>query len=173
MKKLILMALIFSTALTVSCNKKYIKGTEIVETEDTKEILKIFAHYVKGFKDQDPSIFLPYVSEKYYDNNGTDDPKDDVDYDKIVEIVNSEQFKALEKMEVIYLLKDLTVDTKTNTAKLVFYFEVRFKRTSLLPEEESEESFIKPDGKTNHKVSDNNLMKFSKEEGKWKIVKGL
>ncbi|HSW59427.1 MAG TPA: hypothetical protein VLJ60_01445 [bacterium] len=173
MKKLIWLAVLVPMFFSVSCNKKYIKGTEIEENEDSKEILKIFAHYVKGFKDQNPEIFISYLSSKYYDNNGTDNANDDVDYDRVVEMLNSDQFKSLEKVEVVYILKDLRIDKKENTAKLLFYFEVRFKRISKLPAEEGEESFYKPDGRTNHKISEHNQMKFAKEDGKWFIVSGL
>ncbi|HNZ52777.1 MAG TPA: hypothetical protein PLW78_04005 [bacterium] len=173
MKKLIWLAVLFSMFFSVSCNKKYIKGTEIEENEDSKTILKIFAHYVKGFKDQNPDLFVPYISSKYYDNNGTDDASDDVDYDRVVEMLNSEQFKSLEKVEVVYILKDLKIDKKENKGKLLFYFEVRFKMTSKLPPEEGGDSFYKPDGKTNHKISEHNQMKFVKEDGGWMIVSGL
>lgn len=173
MKRLLWFVVLIAMAMTVSCNKKYIKGTNIEDNDDTKGILKVFAHYVKGFKDKNPEIFLPYVSKKYYDTNGTDDPQDDVDYDRVVEILNSEQFQSLEKVEIIYIIKDLKIEKKDNTAKLLFYFEVRFKRTSKLPVEEDADSFFVPDGKTNHKISENNQMKLVKEEGQWMIVSGM
>lgn len=174
MKRFIWIAVLIVMSMTVSCNKKYINGTNIEENDDSKTILKIFAHYVKGFRDKDPDLFLPFVSKQYYDNNGTDDAADDVDYDRIVEILNSELFRSLEKIEIIYIMKDLKIEKKGNTAKLLFYFEVRFKRVSKIPEsEEKGESFFKPDGMTNHKISDNNQMKFVKEDGKWMLVSGL
>ncbi|MGI6395009.1 MAG: hypothetical protein ACOX2F_09860 [bacterium] len=173
MKKVFCLMLVASAFFTVSCNKKYIRGTDIIENEDSKAVLNIFAHYVKGFKDKDPELFIPYISSKYYDNNGTDDPSDDVDYDRVVEILNSDDFKSLEKVEVIYILKDLKIDTKENVAKLLFYFEVRFKRQSKLPQEEGDSAFYKPDGMTNHRITEHNQMKFIKEDGKWMIVSGL
>lgn len=173
MKKIIMPLLLVAMLFTVSCNKKYIKNTEIEETPDTKRILYIFAHYVKGFKDKNVSIFQDFISKNYYDNNGTDDPRDDVDYDKLIAILNSEQFSALAKVEIVYLLKDLMVDESTGTAKLLFFYEVRFKRKSKL-ETEEENSFVKSDGMTNHKLNDNNQMIFKKEEdGKWRIISGL
>lgn len=173
MKKIIMPFLLAAMLFSVSCNKKYIRNTEIVETPDTKKILYIFAHYVKGFKDQDPSIFREYISKDYYDNNGTDDPGDDVDYEKLMEIFNSEQFKALEKMEIVYILKDLIVDENEKTAKLLFFYEVRFKRKSQL-ESTEENSFVKDDGMVNHKLNDNNQMEFKKEaDGEWRIISGL
>lgn len=174
MKKLLWFAVLIAVSMTVSCNKNYIKGTNIEENDDTKAILKIFAHYVKGFKDKDPEIFLPFVSKKYYDTNGTDDPQDDVDYDRLVEILNSEQFKSLEKIDIVYILKDLKIEKKENTAKLLFYFEVRFKRISKIPpEEDTGDNFYKSDGMTNHKISENNQMKLAKEDGSWMIISGL
>lgn len=173
MKKMILLFVISALMFSVSCNKKYIKNTEIEETPDTKKILYIFAHYVKGFKDKEPSIFKEYISKAYYDNNGTDDASDDVDYDKLMAILSSEQFNSLNKLEIVYILKDLMVDESKGIAKLLFFYEVRFKRHSKVKEEE-ENSFVKHDGMTNHKLNDNNQMIFKKEDdGQWRIISGL
>ena len=173
MKRIIMPLLLVAMLFTVSCNKKYIKNTEIEETPDSKRILYIFAHYVKGFKDKDPTIFQKYISKEYYDNNGTDDAKDDVDYEKLMAILNSEQFNALKKVEIIYIIKDLDIDEATKTAKLLFFYEVRFKRKSKL-ETEEDHAFVKDDGMTNHKLNDNNQMELKKEEdGQWRIISGL
>lgn len=172
MKKIVLLISVALMLFSVSCSKKYIKGTDIIENEDSKAVFTAFGHYVKGFKDQNPEVFTQYISENYYDSNGTDDSGDDVDYDKVIEILNSEQFKSLKKVDIVYIVKDLTIDKAKKTAKLIFYFEVRFKRESKLKDEE-ESLFTKSDGMTNHKVNDNNLMKFVKEGDNWKIVSGL
>ena len=172
MKKLMLLMIVFSIFLTVSCNKKMIKGTNIEETPDSKEILTVFGYYLKGFKEQNPEIFLEYVSQNYYDTNGTDEANDDIDYDKIVEILHSEAFNSLEKVNITCIIKDLLFDESEEKASLLYFFEVRFKMKSSLPTSE-ENAFIQPDGMTNHKVSENNQMKFVKEDGKWKIVSGI
>ena len=173
MKKIVMLMIVFSMFLTVSCNKKMIKGTNIEETPDSKEILTVFGYYLKGFKEQNPEIFLEYVSKDYYDTNGTDDANDDVDYDKLVEILNSDAYNSLEKVSITCIIKDLLFDPDSeNKARLLFFFEVRFKVKSLLPPTE-ENIFIQPDGMTNSKISENNQMKFVKEDGKWKIVSGL
>lgn len=173
MKKLMFLMLIFAMFFTVSCNKKTIKGTDIEETPDSKEILTIFGHYLKGFKEQNPDLYLEYVSENYYDTNGTDDAADDVDYEKLVEILRSDTYKSLEKVNVTCIIKDLLFGPEDkNHAKLLFFFEVRFKMKSNLPTTE-ENAFVQHDGMTNHKISENNQMKFVKEDGKWKIVSGI
>ena len=173
MKKIVMLMIVFSMFLTVSCNKKMIKGTNIEETPDSKEILTVFGYYLKGFKEQNPEIFLEYVSKDYYDTNGTDDANDDVDYDKLVEILNSDAYNSLEKVSITCIIKDLLFDPDSeNKARLLFFFEVRFKVKSSLPPTE-ENIFIQPDGMTNSKISENNQMKFVKEDGKWKIVSGL
>ena len=173
MKKFLMLMIVFSMFLTVSCNKKMIKGTNIEETPDSKEILTVFGYYLKGFKEQNPEIFLEYVSKDYYDTNGTDEADDDIDYDKLVEILNSDAYHSLEKVSITAIIKDLLFDPDNeNRARLLFFFEVRFKMKSSLPTTE-ENAFVQPDGMTNHKVSENNQMKFIKEDGKWKIVSGL
>lgn len=173
MKKLMLLLIVFSMFMTVSCNKKMIKGTNIEETPDSKEILTVFGHYLKGFKEQNPEIFMEYISQNYYDTNGTDEAGDDIDYDKIVEILHSDAFNSLEKVNITCIIKDLFFNDAEDKAELIYFYEVRFKMKSSLPTTE-ENAFIQPDGMTNQKVSENNKMKFVKEEdGKWKIVSGI
>ena len=172
MKKLMKLMIVFSMFMTVACSPKMIKGTNIEETPDSKEILNVFAHYLKGFKEQNPDIYLEYVSKNYYDTNGTDEANDDVDYDKLIEILNSDIYHSLEKVSMTAIVKDLFFNDAGNKAELIYFYEVRFKMKSSVPPTE-ENAFTQPDGMTNHKLSENNKMKFIKEDGKWKIVSGL
>ena len=172
MKKLTMLLIVFSMFMTVACSPKMIKGTNIEETPDSKEILTVFGHYIKGFKEQNPEIFLEYISKDYYDTNGTDEAVDDIDYDKLVEILNSDAYHSLEKVSITCIIKDLFFNEAEDKAELIYFYEVRFKMKSEIPTTE-ENAFIQPDGMTNQKVSENNKMKFVKEDGKWKIVSGL
>jgi hypothetical protein len=172
MKKYLVFLFVFSIIFSAGCSKKYIKGTDIEDNEDTRALFNIFAHYVKGLRDQQPELFKNYISQNYYDNNGTDDPADDVDYDKVKEILNSDQFHELKNMDLVYFIKDLKLDRNAGSAKLLYYFEVRFRRKSALPSE-TEDSFVKSDGTTNHRLSDTNQMVFVREDDGWKIVSGL
>ena len=118
-------------------------------------------------------MFLEYVSKNYYDTNGTDDANDDIDYDKLVEILHSDFYNSLEKVSITPIIKDLLFDPGSeDKARLLYFFEVRFKMKSELPPSE-ENAFMQHDGTTNHKLSENNQMKFVKEDGKWMIVSGL
>ena len=116
---------------------------------------------------------MEYISKNYYDTNGTDEAGDDIDYDKLVEILKSDAYHSLEKVNITCIIKDLLFDDDSRErARLLFFFEVRFKMKSSVPPAE-ENAFTQPDGMTNHKVSENNQMKFVKEDGKWKIVSGI
>ena len=172
MKKLMMLMIVFSMFMTVACSPKMIKGTNIEETPDSKEILTVFGYYLKGFKEQNPEIFLEYVSKDYYDTNGTDEAEDDIDYDKLIEILNSDAYRSLEKVSITSIIKDLFFNEAEDKAELIYFYEVRFKMKSSIPPTE-ENAFMQPDGMTNQKVSENNKMKFVKEDGKWKIVSGL
>ena len=116
MKKLMMLMIVFSMFMTVACSPKMIKGTNIEETPDSKEILNVFAHYLKGFKEQNPDIYLEYVSKNYYDTNGTDEANDDVDYDKLIEILNSDIYHSLEKVSMTAIVKDLFFNDAGNKA---------------------------------------------------------
>ena len=124
MKKILMLMIVFSMFLTVSCNKKMIKGTNIEETPDSKEILTVFGYH------------------------------------------------SLEKVSMTTIIKDLFFNDAEDKAELIYFYEVRFKMKSSVPPTE-ENAFIQHDGMTNQKLSENNKMKFVKEDGKWKIVSGL
>lgn len=172
MKKLMMLLIVFSMFVAVSCSPKMIKGTNIEDTPDSQEILTIFGYYVKGCKEKNPDIFLEYVSKDFYDTNGTDEAADDIDYDKLVEILHSDAFASLEKLNMTPIIKDLLFDSNNgDKAVLLYFYEVRFKMKSELPAEEN--AFEQSDGMTNHKLTDNGQMKFVKEDGKWKIVSGI
>lgn len=168
-----MLLIVFSMFMAVACSPKMIKGTNIEETPDSEEILTVFGYYQKGFNEQNPDVYMEYVSKNYYDTNGTDEAEDDIDYDKLVEILHSDAYNSLEKISATFIIKDLLFDSENeNHARLLYFFEVRFKMKSSVPATE-ENSFVQPDGMTNHKLSENNQMKFVKEDGKWKIVSGL
>lgn len=155
--------------MLISCNKTYIKGTEIEDVPENRAVLKVFHDYVSALKNRDEEKLLSVVSEKYYDYNGTDDPEDDVDYEGIKKVFSSKEFEKLIRIDPAFVIKDLTIEG--DTAKLLYFYEVKIKKQTEVPAQKK--SITREEGTKWLNVSDNNQMILKKENGQWKIINGL
>lgn len=57
-----------------------IAGTEIPDTEENREILRVLERYRTAFVRRDAAGVLATAHPTYYDTAGTDDPADDIQY---------------------------------------------------------------------------------------------
>ena len=171
MKKLTLLAMIMASLLFASCSKQMIAGTKIEDTPENREVLTVFYAYGKAMQDMDILGLEALISKSYYDRNGTDMPADDVDFDGVMQFLNSPEYKNLLRVQTTYIIKDLQI--KSPTKAVIFYFyELQAKRNSKLPVNEQELAVAK--GAQWMKVSDEMVMTLKKEkDGKWLIVDGL
>jgi ketosteroid isomerase-like protein len=66
-------------ALALACSPKYLKGTEIRDTPDTRAIANALEAYREAMEKRDPQAIMALVAPDYFDKAGTTDPADDVD----------------------------------------------------------------------------------------------
>ncbi len=171
MRKILMLLLLTLIISFASCSPSKIKGTDIEDTPDNKEVLKVFDEYVNAVKTKDSAKIITLISDSYYDKNGTDIAADDVDYDGIVAFMKSEKYAEILKINISIIIKDMTVDADKGFALVYYYYDLRFQSDSRLG----------PDGKTIleeekpkwYSVDDVNQIQFVKENGKWLIVSGL
>lgn len=170
MKKIIILSLLMFT-MAVSCSPSKIKGTDIEDTPDNRDVLNAFNDYVNAVKTKDEAKITNLISTSYYDKNGTDMAADDVDYDAIVDFLKSDKYAEILKINISIIIKDMNVDPENGTALVYYYYDLRFQSDSRLG----------PDGKTVlekekpkwYSVEDVNQIKFIKENNVWLIVSGL
>lgn len=171
MKKLTLLLMIMASLLFASCSKQMIAGTKIEDTPTNHDILNVFYAYGKAMQEMDVLGLEALISKNYYDKNGTDIPTDDVDFDGVMQFLNSPEYKNLLRVQTTYILKDLQVKSPTH-AVIFYFYELQAKRKSKLPTDESELAVAK--GAEWMKASDEMVMTLKKEkDGKWLIVDGL
>jgi len=171
MKKLTLLLMIMASLLFASCSKPMIAGTKIEDTPTNREVLTVFYAYAKAMQEMDAPGLEALISKNYYDRNGTDIPADDVDFDGVVQFLNSPEYKNLLRVHTTYIMKDLQI--KSPTEAVIFYFyELQAKRSTKLPTDKQELAVA--EGTRWMKVSDEMVMTIKKEkDGKWLIVDGL
>jgi len=155
----------------VSCATTAIPGTDIPDTPENRAVLEVFFRYVEAVKAKETDKLLALVSEHYLDHNGTDDASDDVDYEGIKRFIFSDTFNTIKTVNVVFIVKDMLFSEDKQTAKILYYYEVRVKTERRVAPLET--SSVNSPAEKWLKESDVNQMVLRKEPGGWKIVSGL
>ncbi len=144
-------------ALALSaCAPRYIRGTEIPDTPDTKAIVDVLTKYKAAMEAKDPNALLALVSESYRDDAGTPSPSDDLDYARLREVL-PKRFAQVDDLRMELDLRAINVDR--NDANAVFRYSTQYRLPAFKQKPQHD--------------SDLAQMWFRKVGGQWKIVSGL
>jgi hypothetical protein len=165
-------ALLFALVAT-GCAERYIPNTDVVDTDDNREIVGFCETYRRAVERRDANALLGMVSPDYYEDGGNADASDDMDY---------AQFKA-------FLLGQgpMPAEGAPGSAAIAFVdaaairHEIRYRR--VLREHERvfvdytySASYRIPTEKGEdwkRKVEDNRLELVKDEAGTYRIVAGM
>lgn len=140
-----------------ACGPKHIPGTQIPDDPDTRAIVQVMEQYRRGMEDRNAAAVFALASPRYFDNAGTPEPADDVDYAQLQKLLP----ERLAKLAAVRLnLEVRTVDVKGDTATSQVYYDEHFR-------------IVTPRGDVAKQESDVHEMKFQREGGAWKILSGL
>ncbi len=151
-----LAALLAALALA-GCSAKRIPGTEIRDTVDTREIVAVIDAYRKAVEAKDSRAVLALVSPLYFDDAGTSDPADDLDYSQLAKALPAD----LEKLAAVRLeigVKQVTVEGDKATAEV--FYDGHFR-------------IVTPRGEVAKSESDVQRMSFHHEKSGWRFLAGL
>ncbi len=155
----------------ISCATAPIPGTDIPDTPENRAVLEVFFKYVEALKAKDADKIISLISEHYLDHNGSDDASDDVDYTAVTQFLRSKNYDDIKALNLVFIVKDMILSDDGQTAKILYYYEVRLKTDRRVPPGET--SSLNPAGEKWLKESDVNQMVLRKEASGWKIVSGL
>ena len=143
--------------LALACATHQIPGTTIQDTPDTRAIVATIDAYRKAAERRDATAVIALVSPKYFDDAGTPDPADDVDYQQLAKRITADyqQITAL-RLDIGVRRIDVRGD---RAAAYVFYDEHYRIQTK--------------NGEVAKSVSDNHRMLLVREDGQWKFASGL
>jgi hypothetical protein len=148
--------LLLSLALA-ACGTRRIPGTEIRDTPDARAIVAVIDQYRMAAERRDPDAILSMVSQTYFDDAGTPDPGDDLDYQQLRAAL-PDHFRQLTAMRLGIGVREIDVSGDRATANLFYDGYYRVATAS---------------GETAKQASDVSQMKFVREQGKWRIAGGL
>jgi hypothetical protein len=142
--------------LSLGCTK-HIPGTEIDDNKDTRAIIDVIEKYRSASERRDPDGILALVSTTYFDDAGTPDPKDDLDYERLRQALGDD-FRRLNAVKLELAVKKVNVEGDKASAQL--FYDGYFRITT-------------PSGEVPKQDSDLHMMKFKREGSAWKVVTGL
>ena len=157
MRLLAFTALLLATVTATGCGVRRIPGTEIPDNPDTRTIVGIIDAYRRAAERLDSAAVLALVSQKYFDDAGTPDPSDDIDYQQLQKRI-ADDFKNVSALRLDIAVKNVTVDGN-EAAAYVFYDEYYRIATKA--------------GEVAKKANDTHRMRFLRENGSWRFVSGL
>ncbi len=144
-------------AFSLACGAHRIPGTNIQDTPDTRAVVDAIENYRQAAERRDAAAVLALVSPKYFDDAGTPDPADDVDYEQLRKRLTAD-YQKITAMRLDMGIRSIDVEGD-QAAAYVFYdehFRIQTKN-----------------GEVAKQASDSHRMRLVREGGQWKFVNGL
>ena len=152
----VLAALLAVSALA-ACGPRRIPGTEISDTPDTRAVVAVIDQYRQAAERRDADAVLALVSPNYYDDAGTPDPGDDVNYEQLRKRL-TEDYAKLASLRMQINVRNVEVDG--SRAQAFVYYEEAYRIASKT-------------GEIPRVASDVHRMTFVREPEGWKFASGL
>lgn len=149
--------LVCALLVFAACGPRFIPGTQIPDTNDTRAILKVLEQFRSALEARDAKAIQQLVSKSFRDNGGTEDPQDDLTYDNLPEALPP----LLARLESPRVDLDIRqVDVKRNgVATVIYYWNASYRVPGLLDKPQRDSALEQ--------------MVLQKEDGQWRIVTGI
>ncbi len=144
-------------ALGLASCAKYLPNTEIRDTPDNRAIIATIDAYRKAFDSRNVDGVMALVSPAYYDDAGTVDPSDDVDYKALPQVLR-DTFSRISQVRVEFGVTDILVNG--NKAQAELFYDAKYRVST--PRQE----IAKRD-------TDVQRLMFERDGQTWKIISGL
>jgi hypothetical protein len=142
-----------------------IPGTEIPDTPDNQDILKVLERYRIAFVQRDAAAVLATAHRTYLDEGGTDDPSDDVQYGDLGPILRA----RLSQLDSIRFTIDyLDIAVSGDRAVVHVWIDAAFRMKPLLDTDGNPRTAPRFARKQDHAE-----FQMLREGGNWLIVSGL
>ncbi len=143
--------------LATGCSPRRIPGTEIPATDDNSAIAAVIAKYQAAAEGRDAAGVLALVSPLYFDDAGTPDPADDLDFERLSRVLPADQARV-SGVRMSLRLSDIKVNGEK--AQAFVTFDARYRVTTRT-------------GEVARAQQDVSRLALAREKGTWKIVSGL
>lgn len=144
-------------ALALAACARNIPNTEIRDTPDNRAIIAVVDQYRKAFDTRNVDAVMALVSTGYYDDAGTVDASDDVDY-KALPAVLRETFAKISQVRLEFGITEIVVNGDKANADL--FYDAKYRVST-------------PRNEIPKRDTDIQRLLFVREGQDWKIISGL
>ncbi len=173
--------LIFFTVLAVfgvGCTPRFIEGTKIEDSDDTRDVIKVMETYRKAMESRDADMLIALTSKNYFEKNGDSNSKNNYDYEGLVKLLRSPEFRRISSLRMKIVYRNIDFSEKRDVVTVRYYYTSDFKmpppaydgEDDAVAKEEQDDNY---DEEVWHSKNDDNEMILEKVEGKWYILKGM
>ncbi|MGB9599470.1 MAG: nuclear transport factor 2 family protein [Myxococcota bacterium] len=160
MKQLLFVVFIIGFGFILSaCPPKYIPGTTIIDNDENRAIVTLIEKYRRAYEEKDIDTIMSLVSKNFYDTGGNADPADDYNYEGLQKNLK-EKFAKTKAQGLEIRIKSIDFDKANNKVSVKYNYFVKFQMAL-------------SSGDRWETASDSAEITFVKENGEWKIIKGL
>lgn len=152
-------AVLCCSALLFGCAKPaLIPNTNVKDTPENREILKVIEGYRQAMESRDAARVLGLVHPTYQDNAGTPEGSDDVDYQGLRRLLGTRFRRA---SQIRYRIEYQSVRVQGRDAEVDTYVDATF--------------VYEPEGAPPRwrRLTDFNRFRMIKDGGQWRFVSGL
>jgi hypothetical protein len=144
-------------ALSPAARARNIPNTEIRDTPDNRAVIAVVDAYRKAFDSRNTDAVMALVSPAYYDDAGTVDPSDDVDY-KALPGVLRDTFTRISQVRIEFGITDIVVNG--NKAQADLFYDAKYRVTT-------------PRVEIPKRDTDIQRLLLERDGQTWKIISGL
>lgn len=149
--------LLAAAAILAGCSAKRIPGTDIKDSPETRGVVDAIEQYRVAVERRDANAVLALVSRKYFDNAGTTDPGDDIDYEQLRKRLVDDYAKLIAVNLEIAVKR---IDVEGDRASAFVFYDERYR-------------IRMKSGEVARQASDIHRMQLVREDGAWRFVSGL
>jgi hypothetical protein len=143
-----------------------IPGTEIPDTDENRDILRVLERYRTAFVRRDPAGVLATAHPTYFDEGGTDDPSDDIEYEALGPILR-ERMAQIDSVR--FTIDYLEISVNQDRAVVKVWIDASFRLKALVDAESGDTRVV---GRHNRK-QDHAMFELLHDAGAWRITRGL
>lgn len=147
---------VLSLALA-ACGSKRIPGTDIEDNRDTRAVVAAIEEYRRGAERRDARAVLALVSAKYFDEAGTPDPGDDVDFQRLSSRLTAD-YQKIASLRLDIGVRKIEIDG--DKAEAIVFYDQYYR-------------IVTKTGEVPKQASDSQRMRLVREGETWRFVSGL
>lgn len=136
---LLLMMTLVALGLWMSgCSTKYLDGTKIEDSPETREVIRVIETYRRAMESRDADMLIALASRNYFEKNGDSIAANNYDFDGLVNLLRSPDFRRITQLRMTIVYKSITFNQQRNVATVRYHYTSEFRipssGTSAMPD---------------------------------------